>query len=383
MARSTASEALDTESTTSPRLSSTTKSLQAAPNLWTPQSQSQSHDPYVDYLQDSSYVTSPSFENQTPNLSFDANSGSGYTFDLQMEDHDTLRALAPLTQVPDRPQPNFELSNVLENYIPGPSPDLLEPADTVTALSRLNADFARQVSNIDAYVWGPVNAAHHCLEKLHQVEGNPMAELLQSTSRFVSILESLAPLSSLQKTSTVGSAISNPTIYDSDSWQRKTSLPAPRSQSQSPSTRLSSLSVPVVLMLLSSYLLLLELYNTVFKRVIDAMSKLGDMNTYLQDLPEFQVAGLPSMKAQLYAKIIVQVIEHHFDRLERLLGLAEEFGLSERAADSEGLLSTTPGISQLLHVAMTQTAGRPGTSGTSTLKSLRSHLRDLQGMLST
>ncbi|OAG39531.1 hypothetical protein AYO21_06175 [Fonsecaea monophora] len=379
MARSTASEALDTESTSSPRLSSTTESLQAAPNFWTPQSQSQSQDLYADYLQDSSYVTSPSFENQTPDLTFEANSGSGYTFDLQMEAH-----VGPLTQLPQHSQHTSELPAAIQNYIPGPSPELLEPADTITALSRLNADFARQVSNVDAYIWGPANAAHHCLEKLHRVEGNPMAELLQSTSRFVSILESLAPLSSLQKSSTtVGSAVSNSNISDLDSWQRQTYLPAPCSQSQSPSTRLSSLSIPVVLMLLSSYLLLLELYNTVFNRVTDAMSKLGDMNTYLQDLPEFQVAGLPSMKAQLYAKIIVQVIEHHFNRLERLLGLPEEFGLSERAADSEGLLSTTPGISQLLHIAMTQTAGWPRTSGTSTLKSLRSHLRDLQGMLST
>ncbi|OAP57641.1 hypothetical protein AYL99_08379 [Fonsecaea erecta] len=373
--RTTALEARGTGSTSS-CLSSTTENIQAHPDLGTPGRL----DSYPNYLQSPSYETTSHFEDPSQSSQFGVN--VGHAFDLQLGLHDDLFTLGPETELFQCSQHTFGLPATAENHIPGPSSKLLEPADTLTALSRLNEDIVRQVSNVDVYIWGAANAGQDCLERFHQVEGNPTAEMLQSTSQFVNILEDLAassksPNKSIARSVELGSTASDSGI--SDFRQRHISPPALPSSVHPPSTNPSLLSTPVVLMLLSSYLLLLELYNAVFRRVHDALSKLGDIHSFLQALPEVRVAGLPSMKTHLYAKIIIQIIEHHFDQLERLLGLPKEFGLSGRTPDSKGLLSTTD-LSQLLRVAMTQTSGKPGSSGISTLKSFKASLRGLRGM---
>ncbi|OAL28066.1 hypothetical protein AYO22_03093 [Fonsecaea multimorphosa] len=335
------------------------------------------------YLQDPSYVTSYNSENTLPSSTFEAN--AGYSFDADLGAHDDLFAIGPTMHLSQRAQYNFGLPAIAESHIPGPSLELLQPPDTLTALARLNGDIAKQISNVDVYFWGPVNTGQHCIDKLHQTEGNPVAEMLKSTSRLVDILEKLAPLSPPPKELIAGSVALGSTTSDSGnsssaSGRKQTSPRAPRSPAHSSSTSLSLLSTPVVLMLLSSYILLLELYSAIFSRVNGALSQIGDISNFLQGLPEVQVAGLPPVKAQLYAKIIIQIIDHNFDQLERLLGLPEEFGLSERTPDSKGLLSTTD-LSQLLHTAMTQVTGNHGTSGSSTLRSFRANLRGLRGML--
>ncbi|EXJ70350.1 uncharacterized protein A1O5_06418 [Cladophialophora psammophila CBS 110553] len=359
---------------TSPRPPSTTVGVQPCSNLWT----SASLDPFSDYLPDPSIVTGSYFENPVPSLTFQTNVECA--FDLQLPPHDDLFDIRLPTELSQRPQNSFSQPAFAESHSQGPSLEPSKPADTLTALSRLNEDIVRQHSQLNSYLWGPVNGAQHCLDKFHKVEGNPMAELLQSTSQFVAILENLERLS-LPPNKTVDRSLphlppaSDSDFYTSISEQRETMSPVHGS-----STDVKPLSMPVALMLLSSYLLLVELYDALFIRVRDALSKLADVYAFFHELPEFRVAGLPSMKVHLYAKIILQIIEHHFDRLGRLLGLPKEFDLSEQTTHCKGLLGTTD-LSQLLQVTMTQMSGSPRTSGSLTLKSFRSNLKGIQAML--
>ena len=359
---------------TSPRLPSATEGLQAYSDLWTPMCL----DAYSGHLPDPSNLTTADFENPALNSTFESNAEC--TFELQLPANDELFHLGQLMAAPQCPQDDFSQLAMAKSHGQGQSLELSGPADTLTTLSRLNEDIVRQISGIDSYIWGPVNAPQHCVDQLHGTERTPVAEMLETTSRFVTILENLGSLSlppneSVDKSVARLPSASDSGILNSDSDRRGTFPPA-----HPPFTDSRLSSTPVVLMLLSSYLLLLELYDAIFSRVRDTLSGLEDTRAFFQEIPRIQVAGLSSMKGHLYAKIIIQIIEHHFDRLEGLLGLPVEFGLSGQTPRSKGLLGTAD-LSHLLHVAMTQTTGSPGTSGRLTLKSFRDNLKYLQAML--
>ena len=335
------------------------------------------------YLPDPSNVTGLNFENPLHGPTFDTNAEC--SLDLQMSPNDNLFDLGLSMEPPQRPQDDFNQRAIAKGDRQRLSLESSEPTDTLTALSRLNEDIARQISNIDSYFGGHVNAAQRCLDELHDIEGNLVTKMLQSTSRFVTILEhldslSLPPNKSVDRPVPHLPSASDCGVPNSDSEQWETLPPATPLPVHLPYTELRPLSTPVVLMLLSSYLLLLELYNALFSRAHDTLSKLEDSCAYFQEIPEIRVAGLSSMKGHLYAKIIIQIIKHHFDRLECLLGLPVEFGLSEQTPRSSGLLGTVA-LSHLLHVTMTQMTGSPGTSGRLTLQSFRDNLNALQAML--
>lgn len=365
---------------TPPRLPPTPEGLQTYTDLWTPAYL----DPYPDYLLDPSNLTSINVENPALGSTFETNEESA--INLQLPANDDLFDLGSSMKPPQHSQDDFGQMKNAKSHMHGSSLELSQPADALTALSRLNEGIARQISNVDSYIWGSVNPTPCCLNEHHVIEGNPADEMLQSTSRLITILENLDSMS-LPLNKTIYTSTTNlPSTPDfggliSNSKQKE-KLPCATPSSVHPptDTSLKPLGTPIALMILSSYLLLLELYDTIFSRVHENLSRLEDIYAFFQKIPEIQVAGLSSIKVQLYAKIIIQIIEQHFDRLEQLMGLPVEFGLSEKAPRSEGLLGTAD-LSHLLHVAMTQMTGTSGPSGQSTMKSFRHNLRGLQAML--
>lgn len=354
----------------SPRLpSTTTEGLQLGSDLWTPSYLN----PASGHLLDMSNANGLDVEDLAPSSIFETNAEPA--FDVQLPPHDVLFDLGPMMEPPECYQDDLSWLTVPKSLCSGPPLESSEPADTLTALSILNWDISRQISQIDVHFCGPVNPISNCFDQLHDPKGNPAEAMLQSTSRFVTILENLNPLPLTPNEPTHISTKHPPSTSDSGD---------PNSNSKPVETResaeLKPLSTPVVLMVLSSYILLLGLYDTVFIRVRDSLSRLDDICAFFQDTPAIRVDGLSSMKLHLYAKIIIQIVEHHFGRLEFLLGLPVEFGLSGQPPRSNGLLGTAE-LSHLLHVSMTQKTGDPGTSGRSALQSFKNNLRALQAML--
>lgn len=358
-----------------------TENLQAYPDQWL----HECLDPFPGYLPDSSNETGPYFGNPALSSAFETNADTECVFDPQLAASDHLFDLRPSLELSPPSQVDFDQREISGSHRQCPSLGLPESPNALTALSRLNEDLARQASHLDLHIWGPVNGGQHCLDKVQKTEGNPLAELLQSTSRFVTILENLVPLLDSPNKSVDGALAHPPSasqlgISNSNGEESEILPPSTLSPVHRPSTDPRPLTTPVVLMLLSSYIQLLQLYDAIFSRVHDSLSRVEDIRALFQEMPEFRLAGLTSMKGPLYGKIILQIIEHHFDQLERLLGLPVEFGLSEHGPHSQGLFSTTD-LSHLLDVTMTQMTGSPGTSGSLTLKSFRHHLRSLQAML--
>ncbi|KEF51600.1 uncharacterized protein A1O9_12235 [Exophiala aquamarina CBS 119918] len=356
----------------SPHLpSTTTEALQPGPDSWT----HSNLDPVPDILLDVSNVTSLDFEDLEHVSIFEAN--AELAFDVQLPPQDVLFDLGSMMELPECYQEDLDGLTVPKSHPQGPLSESLEPIDTLTALSKLNEDISRQISQIDSRFCGPTNAVQHCLDQLDDIKGNPVEVMLQSTSRFVTILENLSSLH----------LPPNKSIHIMTKHQSSTSTfdsGDPNSNLKPGKTRapveVNPLSTPVVLMVLSSYLLLLGFYDAVFIRVREGLSRLDDICTFFQDIPEIRVDGLSSMKMQLYAKLIISVVEYHFGRLEFLLGLPVEFGLSGQPTRSKGLLGAAE-LSHLIHVSMTQKTGDAGTSGRSALQSFRENLSALRAML--
>lgn len=305
-------------------------------------------------------------------------------FDLQMPFDDGFFNSEPLMELPGQIRDNPSYIATTQSVREASFVDTLQPADPVSALARLNEHISRQIPRIDMYLLESGSEPQHCRNDISESRGKPADEMLQSTTRFIAILEALeASFSSAERPIPSRSRqqlTSEPSHNESSIEGRVVSPSQPLSPKIRAPTFSVSLSTPLVLMLLSSYILLLELYDTVFRHVHDKVSRLPNVLKFSLEMPEIQVGGLSSMKVHLYAKIVIQTIEHHFDRIEHLLGLPVEFGLSERHPRSDGLLGNA-NLSHLLRLAMTQVTGSPGKSGRLALQSFRDNLKGVQAIL--
>lgn len=364
---------------TSTHLPATIEKFQAPSDLWN----SACSDSYPSTLPDLSSEIWFDSMNPAVDLAFDTSVGC--EFDMQLPSTDDFLDLGPFLESPLRLQNDVVQPAVPhQNHRQKSSAKLLESTDTLATLSRLNEDLARQICRIDSYAWGPADTPQDCVTERQELKAHPMAEILQSTSQFVAIIENLKsvllpPKPSLDRSGFRLSSVaaSESRMFDSppeESSALSLAMPQPSFQELLP------LSTPLAMTILSSYLLLLEFYDLIFSRVHDSLSAIEDTSVFFQGMPEIRVDGLSSMKGHIYVKIIFQVIEHHFDRISGLLGLPMEFSLSEQPQNFEGLLATKD-LSQLVHAAMMQMERSSGPSTIPTLKSLRENMRRIQAML--
>lgn len=238
-------------------------------------------------------------------------------------------------------------------------------------LTRLSEGIAQQMIRLPRFFTQgvPVNTA--CAKELSSSRENPVSMLLQSTNDFIAILRRLGSASL--------SASSVP-------FRPQTSVTVPP-----PST-------PIVLLVLSNYLQLLELYDTVFSHVVYTLYTINDLAGFFHDAPDYAIPGLPPVRGDLFVKIVIGIIEDRLAAAERLIGLPIDLRLANPQAlrmrqhdisndsdqgghDVTGLLRQVPDSARLLQAIMTPaqtptTAGLHGgeKSGKMLVTSLRGHL---------
>ncbi|KAI3317855.1 hypothetical protein HD806DRAFT_359087 [Xylariaceae sp. AK1471] len=247
--------------------------------------------------------------------------------------------------------------------------DRLSSQPPIVSLSRLSETISRQISCLDTYTWGGPSEPGPCMDKLNEMSENPIAQALHATADYIKALERLLSPTEMYKSPTTDSAVS---------------LSAPRGL-QTPDSLLSPetpfFMTPTLLIILSNYLQLLVLHDAILSRVYQSLCELQDPTKFFQNAPEFSMSiGIPAMKGHLYLKIIIQVIEHHIDHMERLIGLPAEFRLSGQPTTS-GILSGNVIALNLLHMAMTQLDCTPKRSGESIVASLKSNLEGVQRLV--
>lgn len=259
----------------------------------------------------------------------------------------------------------------------GAAGDAVSPVDavqmsaphTLISLSRLNEDLGQQLAKMDSC---PSKESplmpHLCFAELSSSADNPIAKAVQTTTSFVAILKSLSLLGE-----------------PPDTWP----TPDSRISVAAPGTcpAICPLSMATYLLLISTYLQLIQLFNTMFCRMAEFLGKVtGDTMGEFRPQPEFRIAGLPSMPSRLYIKILIEIIEHQFESVESLMGLPAECRISTRSTSFVGIFNDRS-VSELLHLVMGEVdhedRGRPGAvmTGKSVLLLLRENIKSVQKLL--
>ncbi|KAK3296587.1 uncharacterized protein B0H64DRAFT_356026 [Chaetomium fimeti] len=259
----------------------------------------------------------------------------------------------------------------------GAAGDAVPPVDavqmsaphTLISLSRLNEDLGQQLAKMDSCPSKPSPLMPHlCFAELSSSADNPVAKAVQTTTSFVAILKSLSPHGE-----------------PSDTWSISDSGISVATPGTCPA--ICPLSMATYLLVISTYLQLVQLFNAMFYRMAEFLGKVtGDTMGECQPRPEFRIAGLPSMPSGLYIKILIEIIEHQFESVESLMGLPAECRISARSTSFAGIFSDR-NVSELLHLVMGEvdheTRGRPGAvmTGKSVLLLLRENIKSVQKLL--
>ncbi|EFY94440.1 Zn(2)-Cys(6) zinc finger domain protein [Metarhizium robertsii] len=251
-----------------------------------------------------------------------------------------------------------------------------ESGDVLINLARLMEMITIQIYRVRCHPKSPAGE-YPCIDKIHETQENPAAQVLQSTSEFTGILERFCTSSS--------SYMPTPSLFSSESGslgaEAADSLPngPPLRQDDSCSANTGPVGTPAVLLILSCYLQLLRLYDAITNRMLQSLQQLQDVVGFFQTAIELRISGLPSIKGHLYIKVLVQIMEHQINAMEKLLGLPAEYRLFGRTA-STGILSTVE-LSRLFKVVMAQGGGGPAKSGSSLVDSIRENLTSIKELL--
>lgn len=244
--------------------------------------------------------------------------------------------------------PAFQLQSLpgsapdIANRLPEPS---LGPSSVLARLARLNEGVAHQLSHMDTFVLGipPPNLIHSCVDKVVDLQVNPILRALESTSELAAIVKHI---------------ISPAQDHGS-----------------------SPLNTPVVLMCLSGHIQLLQIYNSIFFHVHRFLSGLHDILGFFENLPGFtHISGLPPIKGDLYIKIVVQVAQHNISSVERVMGLPAELCLSAQRALSKSLFGYMD-LPDPFQSIMDQACNPSEKSGRALVTSLRTNIGNVLGLL--
>ncbi len=146
-----------------------------------------------------------------------------------------------------------------------------------------------------------------------QSNSNAFGDALCSTSEFLAILQSY------------GRADAGPSSVGSN--HRRTA---------SNTTSRPSIGFVCILNLLSSYLRIIAIFDSLYLRLYELLccsttsSPESSAGAGLQILPGLQLAGFSVQHGSFQTKILIQVTQHQFEMIERILGLPAEFRVSDR-----------------------------------------------------
>ncbi|KIW20960.1 hypothetical protein PV08_01539 [Exophiala spinifera] len=238
-------------------------------------------------------------------------------------------------------------------------------ANTTIRLSQLNESLARQIAFFPPLSRDFSSDLHVCIQEVNEADKNPVVPALQSATEFTSIVEEL--ISSMRR--------KDPASATNNSHSTDILQPGPTTsswlaaESSTSSDGPYTAGTPITLLLVSSYLQIVELFNFIFVFSTQILQSSSSMAGILQFSPDVCISGLPPMKALLYIKIMIQMAEHYLHRIQGLLCLPEEMLLSSK--ESAGLrLFDTVNLFDLLKLNIPQRSSLSMRVNLETLKTL-------------
>lgn len=238
-------------------------------------------------------------------------------------------------------------------------------ADPRIQLSKLSELVAQQLDRVRTYSWRPSQVQANCIAKGQGMDQNPLAQVLQSNSELASILQEISR---------------SHTDHDQkDSAISVSTTPSSHSIGDPPSTS-------TILLILATWLQLLELYDNLFGHFRNTLQEMpldtitafrGPMGMIGLLVPEMSL-----MQGDLSIKIMVQVINHQLESVEALLGLPDEYCVVRRGGAGIGKTHATPlfsildvEVSKLLQTVMED---MPHGAGKATIASLGDKIKAVE-----
>ncbi|KAH3983628.1 stemphyloxin II biosynthesis cluster transcription factor sthR [Parastagonospora nodorum] len=206
------------------------------------------------------------------------------------------------------------------------SPETLQHVECDMRLSQLNLELCRQSK---AYHHWPNTTSDGSVRRPHFAIASALRDLLQNTEAFIHILHCLRN----------GTELNLDGRYQEPISTHDTSVSPP------------SLAFPSVLNLTLCFFRIVDLFNVLLSSLalesaphspLQRRSSSSSVTSALQILPGLKLAGLAVQEVSLQTKILVLTITHHFETMERLLGLPADLRVSECKDDNGyGLLGAS------------------------------------------
>ncbi|KAJ5970422.1 uncharacterized protein N7479_000340 [Penicillium vulpinum] len=282
---------------------------------------------------------------------------------------------------------------------------MMSRADAVQRLSAMIASLSKQLDRLNTTPWSVTLVSIVCANRGQGTASlDPLGEVLQTTSEFVHIIQTIAVTTSStdQPGSGFQSQHSDPTTLSSSAADMFCSPftsnltnahPFHISSSSFGQMQASELMTPppsdyfkpdisAALVILTCYIQIIQIYNILFSRVYESLSEMSHQSiSSLQSVPGLQLGGFPVQYGNLQVKILVQVIMHLLAHIESLLGTPADFRLDPARGSKDGLLSSSE-LTALLRMVMSQKDGKGSEDmGVGYISSLRENMKKIQQTL--
>lgn len=199
-------------------------------------------------------------------------------------------------------------------------------------LSKLSENIIRQLNRVRTYSWHPSHVQAGCSEKSQGIDQNPLAQVLQCTSQLATVLQQLSCTPPF------------PEANNSTSHKPTDSAAFTSTSATSPSIG-NPPGASTILLILATWLQLIELYDKLFGHVCDALQQMSADNIIAFRHPVGMIGpripGMDLMQGDLSIKIMIEVINHQLKSVEVVLGLPDEYCIARRNGGISGKTSTT------------------------------------------
>ncbi|KEF59921.1 uncharacterized protein A1O9_04769 [Exophiala aquamarina CBS 119918] len=220
----------------------------------------------------------------------------------------------------------------------------LQPPDQSSAiikLSQLIERIANHKTNAEAYPLCVPPDWRICAESSEEIARIPVVQALQVASELSVILEWLTSDPTSTTPATLSTAYHPSSFHVDSSYSRSN----PNDRGTLPQDNGFPFSKPIMLLILSSYLQILDLYTYIFDRVCQVIQQIPDTTTFFHRSARFRVNGMGQLKAKLYVSFMIQAVADDLRSIENLMGLPQDFCISQHAISTKGIFSSPDALS--------------------------------------
>ncbi|MCJ1477279.1 hypothetical protein MMC13_005950 [Lambiella insularis] len=142
------------------------------------------------------------------------------------------------------------------------------------------------------------------------------------------------------------------------------------------STLLLKPDTTMVLLILTCYVHIIRIYSTIFSSIHRSLlTTLSGRGPSLSALPGLELGGFPLQSGNLQVKILIAVVVHLLNHIEKTLGLPLEYRVSRGDGRRKGMLSDSCSI-ELFKVVIKQEERASGKSIREQIRSIKHLLKD-------